>query len=68
MIAILFVNVYESAIDTILMCFFVDERDMNGAFMPPTLAKLVGMFTQVAEARQRYEESLKAAEDSDKSS
>ena len=65
-IAILFVNVYESAIDTILMCFFVDERDMNGAFMPPTLAKLVGMFTQVAEARKKYEESLKAAEDAQK--
>lgn len=61
-IAILFVNVYESAIDTILMCFFVDERDCNGAFMPPSLAKLIGMFSQVAEARKKYEESLKAAE------
>jgi hypothetical protein len=65
-IAILFVNVYESAIDTILMCFFVDERDLKGAFMPPTLAKLVGMFTQVAEARKKYEESLKAAENAEK--
>jgi hypothetical protein len=48
------------------MCFFVDERDMNGAFMPPTLAKLVGMFTQVAEARKKYEESLKAATEAEK--
>jgi len=60
-IASLFVNVYQSCIDTILMCFFIDEEDMNGVFMPPSLAKIVGQFTQIAEARQKYEEMIKEA-------
>lgn len=57
----LFVNVYEVCIDTILMCFFVDEAELKGMFMPPSLAKLIGMFTQIAEARKKYDEMVKEA-------
>lgn len=61
-IASLFVNVFEVCVDTILMCFFVDEDSMKGMFMPPSLAKLVDKFTQIAEAREKYEQMVREAD------
>jgi choline transporter-like protein 2/4/5 len=61
-VASLFVNVYETCIDTILMCFFVDEKSMGSKFMPPSLSRLVGKFTEVAKAQKKYEEELKRVE------
>lgn len=58
-IASLFVNVFEVCVDTILMCFFVDEAEMKGLFMPPSLAKLVDKFTEIALAREKYEQMIK---------
>ncbi|CUI14409.1 choline transporter, putative [Bodo saltans] len=61
-IASLFVNVFECCVDTILMCFFVDEDSMKGLFMPPSLAKLVDKFTHIAEAREKYEQMVRDAD------
>lgn len=61
-IASLFVNVFEVCVDTILMCFFVDEESMKGLFMPPSLAKLVDKFTHIAEAREKYEQMVRDAD------
>ena len=65
-IASLFINVYESCVDTIMMCFFVDEKHMDGVFMPPSLSKLVDKFTAVEAARKKYENQLKEATRSQK--
>jgi hypothetical protein len=57
-IASLFLNVYESCVDTVMMCFFVDEQDLEGKYMPESLARLVGMFAQAENARRAYEDEL----------
>eukprot|EP00760_Papus_ankaliazontas_P023798 PhM_4_TR2090/c0_g1_i1/m.20517/K15377/SLC44A2_4_5; solute carrier family 44 (choline transporter-like protein), member 2/4/5 len=59
LIASIFLNVYESCVDTVMMCFFVDEAELEGAFMPETLAKLVGMFSAAEEARRAYEDKIR---------
>eukprot|EP00759_Apiculatamorpha_spiralis_P037159 PhF_6_TR37141/c1_g1_i1/m.54659/K15377/SLC44A2_4_5; solute carrier family 44 (choline transporter-like protein), member 2/4/5 len=57
-IASIFLNVYESCVDTVMMCFFVDETDLTGKYMPEGLARLVGMFTEAEKARQAYEAEM----------
>eukprot|EP00758_Cryptobia_borreli_P014252 Tbor_TRINITY_DN5905_c0_g1::TRINITY_DN5905_c0_g1_i2::g.18631::m.18631/K15377/SLC44A2_4_5; solute carrier family 44 (choline transporter-like protein), member 2/4/5 len=58
LISSLFVNVFEACVDTIMICFFIDESDFNGKFLPPTLAKLVDKFTNIEKARVQYEKGI----------
>lgn len=60
-IAALFVNVFESCVDTIMMCYFIDEKRFDGRFMPPNLAKIVGQFQHIEKARRQYKQQLKSA-------
>lgn len=60
-IACLFVNIYESCIDTIMMCFFMDEKRFGGKFMPPSLSKLVGAFSNIEKARKEYHDQQRKA-------
>lgn len=57
-IAALFLSVYEYCVDAILMCFFVDEEDYNGKFLPPDLAKLLNKFRDIEAARKAYDEKV----------
>eukprot|EP00743_Colponemidia_sp_Colp-15_P012398 GILK01014093.1.p1 GENE.GILK01014093.1~~GILK01014093.1.p1 ORF type:complete len:441 (+),score=68.54 GILK01014093.1:162-1325(+) len=60
-VAALFVNVFESCVDTIMMCYFIDEKRFDGRFMPPNLAKIVGQFQHIEKARKLYKQQLKSA-------
>jgi choline transporter-like protein 2/4/5 len=62
-IASLFVNVYESCTDTVMMCFLWDERNLKGAFMPISLSKLVDQFGAAEAARKDYEKKVRDASD-----
>eukprot|EP00658_Telonema_sp_P-2_P078234 TRINITY_DN7283_c0_g1_i6.p1 TRINITY_DN7283_c0_g1~~TRINITY_DN7283_c0_g1_i6.p1 ORF type:complete len:213 (+),score=84.72 TRINITY_DN7283_c0_g1_i6:46-684(+) len=57
-IASLFVSVFEACVDTIMICFFIDEKDFEGRFLPPNLAKLVDKFSHIEKARKEYESQL----------
>ena len=57
-IATLFVSVFEACVDTIMICFFIDEKDFEGRFLPPNLAKLVDKFSHIEKARKEYESQL----------
>lgn len=64
-IATLFVSVFEACVDTIMICFFIDEKDFEGRFLPPNLARLVDKFTHIEKARKDYSEALSKAKDFD---
>lgn len=65
-IASLFINVYECAVDTIMMCFLIDESEMNATFLDLELADLLGLFKDAEEARLNYEKQLHIAVDGKK--
>lgn len=60
-IASVFVNVYEACVDTVLICFLLDEEDYAGTFLSDELAELVGMFEGAELARRDYEKKLREA-------
>jgi choline transporter-like protein 2/4/5 len=60
-IASLFISVYESCTDTVMMCFFIDSDELEGAFLPRSLGELVGQFETAEKARKEYEAALRAA-------
>merc|ERR1712000_301520 len=62
-IASLFLNVYEACIDTLFLCFLIDEEEYNAEYMPESLAKIVDLFKGAEEARLEYEKTVKNAMD-----
>lgn len=60
-IASIFVNVYESLVDTTLMTFLVDEEYFGSNYTPEELAELTGMFQGAEIARREYERKLREA-------
>jgi choline transporter-like protein 2/4/5 len=60
-IASIFVNVYESLVDTTLMCFLLDEEYFQGEYMVEELAELTDLFKGAEEARLDYERKLREA-------
>ncbi len=66
-IASLFVSVFESCTDTVMMSFLWDEEHLGKGkqetFMSPSLAKLADLFGGVEEARREYERRIREASD-----
>lgn len=54
-ISSLFVNVFEVCVDSIMMCFLIDEASFKATFVPPSLAILIGTFTEIGAAREKYD-------------